>query len=216
MIRALACAASAALLVCPVAVPHGDGAAQGFRSTVTGVSPPLPGVTVRVLDGDDQLYLANESGTTLVVLGYEGEPYLLITPEAVFENRRSPAAYLNAERSGDAPVPATADPKAPPRWVETVPFAVAQWHDHRIHWMGASLPSRIAADAGSPRHVFDWKVPVLAGEERHVISGSLDYEPPPAGRSAGPFVAGGAVALVVLAGGALVLLRRRRAGGVVS
>ena len=105
---------SSALIACPAAASHGGGAAQGYRSTVVRVAPELSGLAVRVIDGDDELELTNTGGREIVIEGYEGEPYLRFTREGVFENQRSPAAYLNDDRYANVEVPASADPKARP------------------------------------------------------------------------------------------------------
>ena len=52
------------------------------------------------------------------MLGYQDEPYLRVGPDGVFENRRSPAVYLNANRRGSTAVPRSADPDAEPDWTQ--------------------------------------------------------------------------------------------------
>ena len=205
--RSVLAAAFAALVVSPVAAAHSDGGALGFRSTVTSVDPPMAGVVVRVLDADDRLELTNETGKRLVVLGYEGEPYLEFRDGRVFRNALSPATYLNDERFGDVELPAEVDSDADPRWEEVAQHERYEWHDHRIHWMSKSLPPKVEAAKDEPHHVFDWKVPAELDGEALVVSGSLDYEPPPEGRPTALLaVLGG----VVIAGAAAVLLRLRR------
>lgn len=105
--RALALAVLAAVLLAPGAAAHprAKGYARGFQSKVLSVRPEVAGLAVTVLDGDDRLRVENESGTELVVLGYDGEPYLRIGPNGVFRNQRSPAAYLNRDRFARSAVP---------------------------------------------------------------------------------------------------------------
>jgi hypothetical protein len=62
--------------------------------------PATQGLSVTVLDYDDRLQLRNETGEPLVVLGYEGEPYLVFRDGRVYRNTRSPATYLNETASG--------------------------------------------------------------------------------------------------------------------
>jgi hypothetical protein len=174
---------------------------------VTGIDPPSPGLVVRVLDVDDQLDLTNETGKRLLVLGYEGEPYLEFRDGRVFRNERSPATYLNDERFGEVELPADADPEAEPRWEEVSQRERYAWHDHRIHWMSRLLPRKVEAARDLPHHVFDWKVPMVLDGGPLVVAGSLDYEPPPEGR---PKVLLGVLGVVVVAGAAAVLLRLRR------
>ena len=98
-----------ALVACPAAAGHGDGAARGYTSTVTTVTPKPDGLTVEVLQGDDQLHVRNGTGREVVIEGYEGEPYLRFAAGGgVYRNANSPATYLNKDRYGGADVPASA------------------------------------------------------------------------------------------------------------
>ena len=55
---------------------------------------------MRVVDLGNKLELTNRTRTDIVVLGYDGEPYLRVGPRGVYENLRSPATYLNRTRVG--------------------------------------------------------------------------------------------------------------------
>ena len=66
------------------------------------------GLRVDVVDAGSRLELENRTGETVQVLGYSDEPYLRIERDGVFENRRSPTLYANADRKGSAAVPASA------------------------------------------------------------------------------------------------------------
>ena len=213
MIRIALASTLAALVVCPAAAAHGGGAALGYRSKVVRVTPSLSGLEIRVIDGDDQLELTNTGGREIVIDGYEGEPYLRFTREAVFENERSPAAYLNDDRFGNVEVPAVADPKAPPDWKAVAAGVSYSWHDHRVHWMSPAYPSKIEAAKDVPHHVFDWKVPGTVDGAKLLIAGSLDYTPPKAGKSTYVLVSWiGAAAILAAGAGAFMwfFARRRR------
>ena len=49
--------------------------------------PNVLGVGVNVLGGDERLRLSNYSGKAVVILGYQGEPYLRFTTSGVFAER---------------------------------------------------------------------------------------------------------------------------------
>jgi len=207
-IRALATLAVVGLALAPAAAGHGGGGSRGYTSTVSSVTPQTDGLEVAVRESDDRLFLRNETGATVVILGYEGEPYLEFREDGVFQNTRSPATYLNDDRYGQVDLPDSADPKAAPVWEEVSPRPTFEWHDHRIHWMSESPPPKVAAATDRPHHVFDWTVPGTIGGESLAIAGSLDYAPPP-GQSF-PTVLLVPLALLVVLGGVAVWLRRRR------
>jgi hypothetical protein len=50
--------------------------------------------------------LENNTGKPILVPGYDGEPYLRFTADAVYRNERSPATYLNEDRYGGVELPA--------------------------------------------------------------------------------------------------------------
>jgi hypothetical protein len=206
--RALATLTALLLVLVPAAAGHGGGGDRGFTSTVTSVTPGVDGLTATVLEGDDRLRLRNDTGKTVVVLGYEGEPYLELRADGTFQNSRSPATYLNDDRYGKVDLPDSADPKAAPDWERVSPRPTFEWHDHRIHWMSETLPPKVAAAKDVPQHVFDWKVPGTIGGEALTISGSLDYEPPP--DQSFPMVLLVPLGLLVVLGGGVVWLRQRR------
>jgi hypothetical protein len=206
--RLLLAALLAALVACPAAVGHGDGAARGYTSTVKTIAPKLDGLTVQVLQGDDRLDVRNDTGRELVIEGYEGEPYLRFgATGGVFRNANSPATYLNEDRYGAVDVPASATKTAQPRWERVARGRSYDWHDHRIHWMSTIDPPKVRQAKDKPHHVFDWNVPGSVGSEPLMISGSLDYKPPPKS-SFNPSLIAPLVALA-LAGGVFWWARRR-------
>jgi hypothetical protein len=205
--------AALALIACPAAAAHsGGGAAKGdYHSTVERITPPVAGLTARILDGDDQLELANTAGRRIVVFGYDGEPYLLFTRNGVQRNNRSPATYLNDDRYGNVELPRTANAKAPPRWVSVAGGIRYAWHDHRIHWMSPIAPSAVRKAPDQPHHLFDWRVPADVDGNRVNIAGSLDFAPP--GENGLPIwvpAIAGIAALGATAGAALLIARRRK------
>jgi hypothetical protein len=176
---ALAAVVLAAVLVAPGSEAHNASAKLGYRSRITGVKPAIPGLQLKILYGDDQVWLDNRSRKTIVIDGYDGEPYLRFGSDGIYVNVRSPAGFLNQDRYAKLKVPSSASVKAPPEWQKLAGGDVWAWHDHRIHYMIPTLPPKIKAAPREPHHVFDWKVPATANGKRFFIDGSLDYKPPP-------------------------------------
>ncbi len=200
--------AVAAVVVSPDrADAHGIGGIRptNYETRVLSVRPQVPGIEVHAVDLGDRLELRNTTGTDVVVVGYDDEPYLRIGPQGVFENRRSPAVYLNRTRtrSASAPVPKRADPSAPPEWRKVSDDTTARWHDHRAHWMGNGDAPVVEADPGATHLVQRFEVPLRRdGLPTIAVRGDVRWVPGP---SPWPWV-GLAVALAFL----LVLLSRTR------
>jgi hypothetical protein len=212
-VRALAAALLAAVVVVPAAAAHprAKGYARGFHSKVLSVRPELAGLAVSVVDGDDRLRIANDSGTDLLVLGYDGEPYLRIGPAGVHRNERSPASYLNRDRFARISVPLTADPGAKPVWKRVSARPAWQWHDHRIQWMGLGPPTQVREKPDQTHRIFDWSVPGRLGDQRLTVTGRLDYVPPAeSGVSSVLIVLIAVTTTAALLGFGLLMLRLRR------
>jgi hypothetical protein len=204
-------------LAVPAAVSaHGrHGLARGYVSTVAGLKPNVLGVSVAVIGGDDRLRLSNYSGKTIVILGYQGEPYLRFAGRAVYENIRSPAVQLNRSRFPHGLEPGTTDPTAAPRWRKVARGLSFEWHDHRIHWTSRQPPAAVREEPDEVRRVFYWRVPGRAVGRPFAITGFLGYVPPRRFGGSGSDwvvpVAGaglGAAAVVALGLGARRLRRR--------
>ena len=179
MKRALTAAALAAAVWAPVTEAHFGTGKLGYRSTITAVEPRMPGLRFKILYGDDQVWLDNRSGKTVVIKGYAGEPYLRFSPGGIFVNIKSPAGFLNQDRYARVQVPKSASADAKPKWEKLAGGDVWAWHDHRIHYMNPIPPPKIKAAPRKPHHVFDWKVPATENGKKFLIAGSLDYKPPP-------------------------------------
>jgi hypothetical protein len=181
VIGVLAAALGAVVVSAQPASAHGVGGVQpsNFETTVDGMTPRVRDLTVRPVDLGNELELRNDSGVEVVVLGYQGEPYLRVGRGGVFENRRSPATYLNRTRNGTTPVPADADPAATPEWNRIASGTVVRWHDHRVHWMGTSDPPAVAR-APDRRHVIDrWSFQIHRGSQDITVTGDLLWVPGP-------------------------------------
>lgn len=171
----------AALLPSGAAWAHevGGVGATNFATTLSALSPAVPGVSLAVVENGSRLELRNTTGREVVVRGYSDEPYARVGPDGVWLNDSSPATYLNVDRFASTTVPADADPAAPPRWRKISDETVHRWHDHRIHWMLSTLPTAVAAAPTDPHRVSDWHVDL--DYEGTVLSatGSLDWVPGP-------------------------------------
>jgi hypothetical protein len=160
---------------------HGGDAPDGtnYRTAVRAVTPAVPGLTVRAVEAGARLELTNRTGRTIEVLGYQGEPYLEVRPDGVYENVNSPATYLNRTLAGDTEPPASADPTVPPNWRQVTTEPVARWHDQRTYWLGTDPPPEVRADPDRSYLVRDWVVPLRDQLAPVEIQGTLEWLPPP-------------------------------------
>lgn len=206
-----------AVLGSAVLVPAGPASAHtvsgagasNYRTTLVAVTPAIPRLSVRVVETGSRIELTNHTGADVLVLGYEGEPYLRVGPEGVFRNSRSPATYLNVSRQYGALSP-VADAKAAPVWQRIADCCTVRWHDHRIHWMGGAIPPQVRRAPGQPHVVFPrWEVDLRQGSLPIAVTGTLTWVPGP---SPWPWLAG-ALALFTLTG---LFARSRRWGRLVA
>jgi hypothetical protein len=205
IVAAAATVPATVVLAASPAAAHTTGGTgpTDFRTVIDAVRPTVSGLSVRVLELGSRLELTNRSGAEVVVLGYEGEPYLRVGPAGVWQNLRSPATYLNRDRQGRTPVPADVRADAPPRWQKLSEGQTARWHDHRVHWMGGPLPVGVRRGA-SPVVLSRWEVPLRVGGRDVVVAGRLLWVPGP---RPWPWLVG-AAGLAVLAAAVV----RRRVG----
>ncbi|WP_433375508.1 hypothetical protein ACQPZX_06070 [Actinoplanes sp. CA-142083] len=165
--------AGAFLVPATPAFAHGGDApdATAYRTTVTGISTPEKGLSVRTVEAGARLELTNKTGHSVEVLGYSGEPYLDIRPDGTWQNINSPAAYVNETLTGD--------PTAPPTWRKLSSSTTVRWHDQRTHWLSPGLPPQAAADPSRAHRLRSWTVPLREQVRTFEIRGTLDWEPPP-------------------------------------
>jgi hypothetical protein len=198
---------------------HAHGGARfqkGFVSTVSAVLPNVLGVSANVTGGDARLRVSNYSGKTVLILGYENEPYLRFDSRGVWANTRSPAVYLNRYRRSRGLHPGIADPDATPRWNRVAKGASYEWYDHRIHWNKATPPRGVRLHPDRVQRIFDWRVPARTAGRPFAITGLLGYTPPEspgAGRDLlFGVVGGGSLLVLALAAVFGVRARGRRRG----
>lgn len=182
---------AASLLMAPTpAAAHGTAgqAPVNFTSRVVAVTPATAGVSVRITDLGEHVEVRS-SGPVVVVLGYEGEPYLRIDTEGVWRNERSPAVALNRTSKPTESAPPEYDAGAEPRWVHTGSETLVRWHDHRIHPMSSRTSD------------YEWSLDLLVDGSPVTVTGEVVFVDAP----------GLVWALVLMAGtGVSVLIGARR------
>jgi hypothetical protein len=153
-----------------------------FRTRIVSIEPPIPGVTVRVVDLGAKTELTNNTDGDVIVLGYEGEPYLKIGPSGVYENVHSAATYINRTRQGGT-VPAGVDtsPTATPEWHKVGDGRTASWHDHRAHFMGNSLPPVVQSSPDKFHHISVGHIKLQHDGKTTDVTVALDWVPGPSG-----------------------------------
>ncbi len=166
----LRCAVVAGILAAPALEPaaasahagHTDPVATSFLAKVDAVPP---GIAVRVVDGDQRLWMSVNPVLSVIVVGRFGEPYLRFNQAGVDENIRSPTTYLN--RATPIAAPKGTDATAPPSWKHMTDSHSYMWHEDRLHTLALSSPNAAAGDVGP------WTVPLTINGAKHVISGQL-------------------------------------------
>jgi len=181
------------------AAAHGLVGTQptNYASRVLSVTPAITGLHVAVRDLGNRIEVRNDTRFDVVVLGYSGEPYLRVGPDGVYENRRSPSVFLNRTATIVADAPASFSATATPVWRRIGGGRVVRWHDHRVHWMGASEPPLVAQSPGETHLVSDWFVTLEYQGQTVRVSGDLRWVPGPS--AAPPLALALLVALLVTA-----------------
>lgn len=168
------------LLVLFVATPAAADPATptNYRSEIIAIDPG-GSLSAEIIGGDAFVRVTTNTGTDLVVLGYEGEPSIWFAPDGtVSVNTRSPSTYLNDDRYGAVALPGIVDVNAEPVWEERGSGGAYTWHDHRTHWMSRTPPS-VVEDAGRGQtvEIFEWKLPLVVDGEPGAIVGRLSWIP---------------------------------------
>lgn len=138
MTRRLVVASVVVVAVLGPAAPAGAHTVTGvqptnYRSEITAITPDTPELTVDLVDLGNRIRLSYHGTEDLVVVGYDGEPYLRLGPRGVFENRRSPAVALNRPNASSTTMvpPAAVEPSAP-EWHRVSDGSAATWRDRRL------------------------------------------------------------------------------------
>lgn len=210
----LAWSICALLVAAPVAVAHG-GTEEEFHATVLSIEPRGLPVEVTV-DGGDQVRFENAGDEELVLCGYEDddgcEEWVRISPGGVEVDRNARSYFANQDEEDYGAIPE--DAGTAPDWerVRRAPPFYA-YHDHRVHWMGLSLPPNIDEGDPDPQRVFESELAFRYGDTDGTVRTRLDYV---GGRTwverhGEQAIVGGGVAVMLVA--FLLDARRRRARG---
>ncbi|HXB16630.1 MAG TPA: hypothetical protein VNV44_12925 [Solirubrobacteraceae bacterium] len=188
-----------------------QGSSYHYRTYITSITPHVHGLSVEVLEFADRLLLRNDTGQTVTIYGYSGEPYARVLANGATEqNKRSPAVYLNTSFYGQVTVPPSASATAAPAWAAVDRTGQFEWHDHRIHWMSPVTPPQVK-DTSKRTKIFDWSVPIKVGDQTGAIRGELFWVPESSSAPTGLIVVSIVIVLGALA--TVVLVRRRRRPG---
>jgi hypothetical protein len=186
---------------------------ESFRSTVRQIVPAVSGLEVKVVGRDAALELRNDTGRTVIVQGYDREPYLRFTTDGrVEQNKYSPATYLNRDRAGSQKVPGEANPLARPKWERISSTAAYRWFDHRIHITNPQGPPPQARGKEGATRISDWNVPLRVGSERVLVRGSLFWDPESSSDGFPVAIAAAVAGGLILLGLLAFLWLRRRSG----
>jgi hypothetical protein len=191
--RRLLVGALVAVTVLAVAQPADAHTVTGVRPTnyasrIVAIRPANSDLSIRLLDLGRRIEVKNFGRQDVVVLGYDGEPYLRVGPSGGFENRRSRSRYVNRVSVGGtkATVPDGVTATAAPSWRRVSSAPVVRWRDQRTRYEGAP-------PAKARQVVANWTIAMRAGDAPVAVSGIVTYIKGP---SPWPWVG----LLVVLAG----------------
>jgi len=130
------------------------GSSSDYRIEIEGWQGDHTGIELRVVELGNRLELHRTTATSVMILGYSGEPYLRLDAGGVAENVNSPAHYLNLDRFASTNPPASASPDAQPSWTTVSTGSTVRWHDHRAHWMSTTPRADVLADPDDERVIF--------------------------------------------------------------
>jgi hypothetical protein len=129
------------------------------------------GVVAKVFDGDLSMWLQVSPAETVVVIDYQGAPYLRFTAAGVYVNTHSDMYYLN--QPTQVPVPVHIGPQSQPVWTRASSGHSYSWHDGRLSALATVKLAPGASVAGS------WRIPLLVNGRAEALSGRLLHRPPP-------------------------------------
>jgi hypothetical protein len=179
-----------------------------YRTDIVGIEPAVDTIELAMIGGDSFIQLTAIEPIEVMVVGYQGEPYLRFDADGtVWQNERSPSRWLNDDRYAESEIPEDATADAQPDWQVVGSGGSYAWHDHRTHWMNRAKPP--GADPGDT--VLEAVLPLLVdGTEVVVTVRSVLLESP----APWPALLGGIGALALI--GTLVIRFGRQRGMTLS
>lgn len=150
-------------------------AATNWKAILTGVTPSVPGLSVALVEGGSRVEVTNR-GPDVVVIGYEGEPYLRVGPDGVFENQHSPTTYLNC---GQAACVVPAGLAGAPLWKRIASGRTARWRDRRARPPSGPLPPDVAQSPHQVHQETNWQITMTQGSTPITVTGHYTWIPEP-------------------------------------
>jgi hypothetical protein len=160
----------------PPAAAHSSG--TNYVTAVVSVQPAVQGLEVSTTRDGSWLTIANGTGQTVTVFGYEHEAYLKITAHGIWQNTLSPSTYLNDDLTIEE-IPSSANASAQPKWHQISASNSYRFHDHRIHWVGNDRPAVVTQDPNHPHLIKNWMLALLVDGTPVTVNGTLSWVPTP-------------------------------------
>ncbi len=174
LVLVLLVVAGTVLPASPAAAHTVDGAgATDLRTTLTRLSPAVPGVTLTVVEGG-RLQVRNDTAVPVVVSGDHGEPYLRVGADGTFLNRNSATGYLDSA-GGDPPAGASTAPD----WQRISAERSHRWTDHRVRTLRDAPPPAVADAPDRVHRLASWTVRLTHGASVLTAESTVDWVPGP-------------------------------------
>lgn len=140
---------------------------RNTEAIVTSVSPQLPDGVKMDIVGTDTFVRVRSDGHSVIIPGYEQEPYIeVLETNEVRVNVNSITYLLNQTRYGsDVPEITTDEVK----WETVSNNGEYMWHDHRVHWMSQKPPA-IMNDDGL---IQTWVILLTVDSANVTVNGEL-------------------------------------------
>lgn len=182
-----------------------------YQSVVAGITPDVPGLKITVAGAGDSITVVNDTGKTVVVLGYTGEPYLQIGPGGVDENVGSLTHSLNSSATPQASQLTQAAASQRVVWQHLGAQKSYTWHDYRVQWNVKQRPPIVTSDPHHAHRVFEWALQLTVDGSPALVRGWVQWTGEPV-FSTGQ-IAELVLGVLVLLGGTVFLVLRMRGKG---